>query len=115
MNRPRTALVTGANRGIGLEVCRQLAALGLRVMLTARDLSKAQEAARALRSAGDVVPVRLDVTDPVSVRALAGEPVDVLVNNAGILVDEDTGLLDLTAEDLRATFETNAFAPIAVS
>jgi NAD(P)-dependent dehydrogenase (short-subunit alcohol dehydrogenase family) len=115
MNPPRTALVTGANRGIGLEVCRQLAALGLRVMLTARDLSKAQEAARSVRSSGDIVPVRLDVTDPVSIRTLAGEHVDVLVNNAGILVDEDTGLLDLTADDLRATFETNLFAPIAVS
>jgi len=115
MSAPPIALVTGANRGIGLEVCRQLAARGLRVMLTARDLSKAQEAARAVQSAGDIVPVRLDVTDPASIRALAGEHVDVLVNNAGILVDEDTAILDLTAEDLRATFETNVFAPIAVS
>jgi NAD(P)-dependent dehydrogenase (short-subunit alcohol dehydrogenase family) len=110
----RIALVTGANRGIGLEVCRELAARGLRVMLTARDLSKAQEAARSVRSSGDIVAARLDVTDPVSIRALAGEHVDVLVNNAGILVDEDERVLDLTAEDLRATFETNVFAPIAV-
>jgi NAD(P)-dependent dehydrogenase (short-subunit alcohol dehydrogenase family) len=111
----RTALVNGANRGIGLEVCRQLAARGLRVMLTARDLSKAQETARSVQSSGQIVPVRFDVTDPASIRVLAGEHVDVLVNNAGILVDEDTGILDLTAEDLRATFETNVFAPIAVS
>ena len=68
-----------------------------------------------MRSSGDIVPVRLDVTDPASIRALAGEHVDVLVNNAGILLDEDEGVLDLTAEDLRATFETNVFAPIAVS
>jgi NAD(P)-dependent dehydrogenase (short-subunit alcohol dehydrogenase family) len=115
MTALRVALVTGANRGIGLEVCRQLAALGLRVMLTARDLSKAQEAARSVRSCGDIVPVRLDVTDSSSIRALAGEHVDVLVNNAGILVDEDERVLDLTAEDLRATFETNVLAPIAVS
>jgi NAD(P)-dependent dehydrogenase (short-subunit alcohol dehydrogenase family) len=115
MNPPRTALVTGANRGIGLEVCRQLATLGLRVLLTARDLAKAEAAARSVQSSGDIVPIRLDVTDPGSIRALTGEHVDVLVNNAGVLLDEDTGLLDLAAEDLRATFETNVFAPIAVS
>jgi NAD(P)-dependent dehydrogenase (short-subunit alcohol dehydrogenase family) len=115
MKPPLTALVTGANRGIGLEVCRQLAMRGLRVMLTARDLSKAQEAARSVQSSGEIVPVRLDVTDPASIRALAGQHVDVLVNNAGILVDEDTGILELTAEKLRATFDTNVFAPIAVS
>jgi NAD(P)-dependent dehydrogenase (short-subunit alcohol dehydrogenase family) len=68
-----------------------------------------------VQSSGDIVPARLDVTDPVTIRALAGEQVDVVVNNAGILVDEDTGILELTAEDLRATFETNVFAPIAVS
>src|SRR3954452_15749732 len=111
MDESRVALVTGANRGIGLEVCRQLAARGLRVMLTARDLSKAQEAARSVQSSGEIVPVRLDITDPATIRALAGERVDVLVNNAGILVDEDAGILDLSAEDLRATFETNVFAP----
>jgi NAD(P)-dependent dehydrogenase (short-subunit alcohol dehydrogenase family) len=115
MKPPLTALVTGANRGLGLEVCRQLAALGLRVMLTARDLSKAQEAARSVGASREIVPVRLDVTDPASIRALAGERVDVLVNNAGILLDEDARVLDLTAEDLRETFETNVFAPIAVS
>ena len=115
MKPPNTALVTGANRGIGLEVCRQLAARGHRVLLAARDLSKAEAAARKINKAGDVVAARLDVTDPASIRALAGERVDVLVNNAGILVNEDTGVLDLTAEDLRATFETNVFGPIAVA
>ncbi|HEX3645299.1 MAG TPA: SDR family oxidoreductase [Vicinamibacterales bacterium] len=115
MKPPRTALVTGANRGIGLEVCRQLAALGLRVMLTARDRSKADGAARSLRPGGDVVAARLDVTDPVSIRALASEQIDVLVNNAAVLVDEGEGVLELTAENLRMTFETNVFAPIAVS
>ena len=115
MPETRTALVTGGNRGIGLEVCRQLAAFGHRVILSARDLSKAEPAVRSIRSAGEIVAARLDVTDPASIRALAGERVDVLVNNAGILADEDTGVLDLTAEDLRATFETNVFAPIAVA
>jgi NAD(P)-dependent dehydrogenase (short-subunit alcohol dehydrogenase family) len=115
MHPLRVALVTGANRGIGLEVCRQLAALGYRVLLTARDRSKGQAAVQSIRSSGDIVAAQLDVTDPASIRALAGEPVDVLVNNAGILVDEDTELLDLPADKLRETFETNLFAPIAVS
>jgi NAD(P)-dependent dehydrogenase (short-subunit alcohol dehydrogenase family) len=112
---PHVALVTGANRGIGLEVCRQLAALDYRVILTARDLSKAEAAATSLKSSGDVVAAQLDVTDPASIRTVAREPVDVLVNNAGILVDDDIDLLDLPADKLRETFETNVFAPIAVA
>jgi NAD(P)-dependent dehydrogenase (short-subunit alcohol dehydrogenase family) len=83
----RTALVTGANRGIGLEICRQLAAAGLNVVLTARDPAKADHAAGKL---GPAVRVeQLDVTDPASVRdcaarlAEAGVHIDVLINNAG--------------------------------
>jgi len=115
MAEPRVALVTGANRGIGLEVCRQLAVLGYRVILTARNLSKAKAAAASLKSSGDVVVAQLDVTDPASIRANAREPVDVRVNNAGSLVDDDVDLLDLPADKLRETFETNLFAPIAVA
>jgi NAD(P)-dependent dehydrogenase (short-subunit alcohol dehydrogenase family) len=121
MNRPRLAIVTGANRGIGLEVCRQLAVQGLRVILTARDLSKAEAAARSIRSHGDIAPARLDVTDAASIRALAAdlaagdEHVDVLVNNAAVLLDENEDVLELATDALRQTFETNVFAPIAVS
>jgi NAD(P)-dependent dehydrogenase (short-subunit alcohol dehydrogenase family) len=115
MNRSRTALVTGANRGIGLEVCRQLAARGYRVILTARDRSKAEAAVRSLHSPGDVVAAQLDVTDVSSIAAAAQHAVDVLVNNAGILADDDIDLLDLPGDKLRDTFETNLFAPVAVS
>jgi NAD(P)-dependent dehydrogenase (short-subunit alcohol dehydrogenase family) len=121
MSGARVALVTGANRGIGLEVCRQLASRGHRVILTARDRSNADASARAVQPAGEVVPAVLDVTDPRSIQALAddlagrGEHIDVLVNNAAILVDEGEPLLELTALDLRNTFETNVFGPIAVS
>jgi NAD(P)-dependent dehydrogenase (short-subunit alcohol dehydrogenase family) len=120
MSAARVVLVTGANRGIGLEVCRQLAALGLEVILTARDRSKAAAAARGLGSEG-VEPEQLDVTDLQSIRALAsrlasrGRHVDVLVNNAAILVDEGGQILDLAPEDLRLTFETNVFGAIAIS
>jgi NAD(P)-dependent dehydrogenase (short-subunit alcohol dehydrogenase family) len=121
MSGARVVLITGANRGIGLEVCRQLASRGHRVILTARDRSQADAAARAVQPAGDVVPAVLDVTDPRSIQVLAddlagrGERIDVLVNNAAILVDEGEPLLDLNPEDLRNTFETNVFGPIAVS
>jgi NAD(P)-dependent dehydrogenase (short-subunit alcohol dehydrogenase family) len=121
MSGARVVLVSGANRGIGLEVCRQLASRGHRVILTARDRPKAEASARAVQSAGDVLPAVMDVTDPRSVQALAddlagrGEHVDVVVNNAAILVDEGEPILELTAEDLRTTFETNVFGPIGVS
>lgn len=120
---PRTALVTGANRGIGREVCRQLAAKGLRVVLTARDGAKAEAAVKALRGEGegDVTAAVLDVADSRSVQALAaglasrGVRIDVLVNNAAILVGENTGVLDLPIDELRATLETNVIGALEVS
>jgi NAD(P)-dependent dehydrogenase (short-subunit alcohol dehydrogenase family) len=121
MSEQRTALVTGGNRGIGLEVCRQLAATGLRVILTARDGARADAAAATLRGAAAVVAATLDVTDPNSVGTLVadlsrrGLHVDVLVNNAAVLVAESTGVLETTVEDLRATFETNLFGVVLVS
>jgi NAD(P)-dependent dehydrogenase (short-subunit alcohol dehydrogenase family) len=87
---PATALVTGANRGIGIEVCRQLAGLGSRVFLTARDQEKGAAAAAELSDEGLAVEfVRLDVTDQASVSAAAAlvarstDSLDALVNNAG--------------------------------
>lgn len=86
----RTALVTGGNRGIGLEVCRQLARLGHRVILTARDAERGASAASALAGEGDVRFERVDVSDEDAVFACAerlkaaGFAVDVLVNNAGL-------------------------------
>jgi NAD(P)-dependent dehydrogenase (short-subunit alcohol dehydrogenase family) len=120
MSVARVALVTGANRGIGLEVCRQLADLGLRVILAARDLSKATSAAGGLESEA-IEPEQLDVTDPQSILALAARlgdrriDVDVLVNNAAILLGEGTDIVDLEAGDLRKTFETNVFGAVAVA
>lgn len=123
MTVQRTALVTGGNRGIGLEICRQLAARGLRVVLTARNAAKAEAAARSLRRpGGEIVSAGLDVTDAASIRALAGRvasdvgAIDVLVNNAAILVgDEDADVLSVSMDDLRATFDTNVFGVVAVS
>jgi carbonyl reductase 1 len=83
----RIAVVTGANRGLGLETCQQLAERGLRVVLAARDLSKAEESARGLRG---VEPAQLDVSSPGSVEAFARYAeqrlgtLTTLVNNAGV-------------------------------
>ena len=114
---PKIALVTGANRGIGYEVCRALASQRLRVLLTARRREAADEAAATLRADGlDVTGAALDVTDARSIRACAREVgrVDVLVNNAAILIGEDADLLDTSIDDVRRTFETNVFGVLAV-
>jgi NAD(P)-dependent dehydrogenase (short-subunit alcohol dehydrogenase family) len=89
-----TALVTGANRGLGLEVCRKLGRLGMRVLLTARDTASGEQAAASLRAEGlDVTFEPLDVTSPESIDALArrlesqGIQLASLVNNAGVALD----------------------------
>ena len=111
----RAALVTGANRGIGLEVCRQLASRGLRVILTARDPKEGAAAARALRDEGlDVVAEPVDVTDAASIRSLARQvDADVLINNAAVLIGENATMTGTRINDLRKTFETNVFGAVA--
>ena len=107
-----TALVTGANRGIGLEVSRQLAQAGMRVLLGARDRAKGEAAAQALAGEGlGVEAVVLDVTDPAGVEALGSRltAVDVLVNNAGIDYDTDQTALSSDLNRVRTIFETNVF------
>ena len=90
---PRVVLVTGANRGIGRELARQLALRGDAVVLTARDLAKAEQAAATLPGHPHVVARRLDVTDTASIEQVAADldrrygRLDVLVNNAAIHYD----------------------------
>jgi NAD(P)-dependent dehydrogenase (short-subunit alcohol dehydrogenase family) len=112
----RTALVTGANRGIGLAVARGLARKGLAVVLTARDVDSGRAAADALRAEGHAVRFEaFDVARPDAARALAGRlaaegvAVDVLVNNAGIEPRGDA--LAVGDADLRAAIETNFVGP----
>lgn len=121
--KPRVAVVTGGNKGIGLEICRQLAAKGLRVVLTARDEKKGVAAARALSKAGGEVGFHpLDVTDPGQIDVLAKwverelGGADVLVNNAGILIDgRSASVLSVDPEVFHETLETNFFGPLRLS
>lgn len=105
------AVVTGGARGLGVEVCRQLAQAGLRVWLTARDGDRAEEIAATLRGDGDVRAAALDVTDDASVRALAArlERVDVLVNNAAVDYDTDARALTVDLDRVQRALETNLF------
>jgi NAD(P)-dependent dehydrogenase (short-subunit alcohol dehydrogenase family) len=101
----RTALVTGGNRGIGLEVCRQLSRLGCEVLLGCRDLGRGRAAGAEVRA----TPVELDVGDAASVdRCAAAHPdIDILVNNAGVYLDRGRAGLEIDEAALRATLETN--------
>jgi NAD(P)-dependent dehydrogenase (short-subunit alcohol dehydrogenase family) len=106
----RVALVTGANRGIGLEVVRQLAEAGFRPLLGSRDGGKGEAAADGLRGQGlEVAAVQLDVSDPQSVAALAGrlERLDVLVNNAAIHYDTWQRGVDADLDVAREALDTN--------
>ena len=124
MHDKRVALVTGANKGIGFEICRQLGGHGFTVVLAARDGAKVADAASRLRGEGlDAHGVVLDVTDPPCAEAAARwlddrfGRLDVLVNNAGIGPEFVTGTKpsQLDLETLRATYETNVFGAFAVT
>jgi NAD(P)-dependent dehydrogenase (short-subunit alcohol dehydrogenase family) len=123
MTDKRVALVTGANRGMGLEIVRQLSRLGLIAVLAARDLEKGKVAADTLAAEEFYVPVvALDVTDADSIRAAVAEVrglfgrIDVLVNNAAILKEgllpEDTSVLDVSGDLVNLTFLTNTVGPL---
>ncbi|MEO8779538.1 MAG: SDR family NAD(P)-dependent oxidoreductase [Rhodanobacter sp.] len=112
----RVALISGANRGLGFEVARQLSERGMTVLLGARDFDKGLDAARKLiGAAGDVVAVQLDVTQQVQVDSLAHwievtyGRLDVLVNNAGAYYDAAAHPASTAIAPVRAAMETHLF------
>jgi NAD(P)-dependent dehydrogenase (short-subunit alcohol dehydrogenase family) len=119
MRDDRVAVVTGANRGLGLEAARQLLSRGYRVALAARDAEAVDRARRSLGIlAAEAMSVSLDVTDAASIAA-ARESIearwgqaDVLVNNAAILLGENDEVLSIPPEAYQQTFETNLFGAI---
>lgn len=126
MTMTRVALISGANRGIGFEIARQLARKGVAVAIGARDLDKGRAAAQLIMDEGySAEAVQLEITDSNSIVAAVGEVVlrhgqiDILVNNAAILVDGPGGfkssLFELDAETVRQTFETNVLGPLRLT
>lgn len=118
----KIAVVTGANRGIGFEVCRQLAEKGLKVVLTARDATKGKKAAGELQKVDlDVVFHQLNVADEGSIQVLAKYlkkefgRVDVLVNNAGVYLDGRKSIFKVDSNLVKRTMETNFLGPLFVS
>lgn len=116
----RNALVTGANKGIGLSVARSLAGHGYHVWMGCRDLARGEAAVRTLGPSGDVTPVEIDVTDPQSIaRAVHNigsvtDTLDVLVNNAGIFTGS-VPFLETKLSDLQQEFAVNVFGTISVT
>jgi NAD(P)-dependent dehydrogenase (short-subunit alcohol dehydrogenase family) len=123
----RIALVTGANRGIGFEVARQLVRERFRVFLGARNAEAGQTAVAKLNREGEkenyetVSFLEIDIFNPASIRRAANafsresDRLDALVNNAGILLDEDKDILSITPEIFETTLRTNTLGALLVS
>jgi len=123
MTTEKIALVTGANKGIGLEIVRQLAKAGFRVFLTARDRQRGEEASKTLQQDGlSVEFLQLDVADETSIDKLAKElpsqieHLDVLVNNAGIYLDaSNASVLEVEPTLILQTLQTNTLGPLRLT
>jgi len=122
MAEQRIALVTGGNRGIGLELCRQLAQQRIRVLLGSRDHAKGIAAAAELNANGlPVEPRQLDVANVQSIRECMNwvrrdiGRLDILVNNAGIMVEDDDADPLEEVEIVRDTMQTNVYGPLLLS
>jgi NAD(P)-dependent dehydrogenase (short-subunit alcohol dehydrogenase family) len=118
----KTVLITGANKGIGHEVARQLAAKGFHVFVGARNAKAGRKAAEEIaKQCGKATFLKIDVADNDSVTTAAREfsnvedHLDVLVNNAGIIVDGDDAILEISDDLLRKTLETNTLGALRVT
>jgi NAD(P)-dependent dehydrogenase (short-subunit alcohol dehydrogenase family) len=125
MSERKVALISGANKGLGLETARQLGKLGYVVLIGSRDALRGELAARLLREEGiEAKVVKLDVNKQTDIDAAAAMveaefgKLDVLVNNAGVMIEKGwtkNTTSETTVENLRATFEANLFAVFALT
>jgi NAD(P)-dependent dehydrogenase (short-subunit alcohol dehydrogenase family) len=123
MSSKKIALITGANKGIGLETARQLGQQDITVLVGARDEAKSNQAAEELRKAGlDVHGIVIDVNNADSIQKAAARierdygRLDILVNNAGVMIDDQKKKPSEQSLDVwRTTFETNLFGLIATT
>lgn len=122
MNTSKTVLITGGNKGIGFETARQLGKLGFTILIGSRDQSKGQESATSLNKEDIIAEaITLDVTDPDTVQSAAKQiddhygVLDVLVNNAGISLDDGVPPSQLELNNLKRTYETNVFGMFSVT
>ena len=118
----KTALVTGANKGIGHEVARQLGSKGFHVFVGARSSEKGQTATEALRTSGAMATfISLDVSSSESIGnavafvSAAADHLDVLVNNAGVILEGDNSITQLVPETVTKTLQTNTLGPLLVT
>jgi NAD(P)-dependent dehydrogenase (short-subunit alcohol dehydrogenase family) len=118
----KTALITGGNKGIGREVASQLATKGFHVFVGARNAQAGRKAVdEIVKEGGEATFLEIDVADNASVTAAAQEfskiadHLDVLVNNAGIIIDGDDSILEVTDELFRKTLETNTLGALRVT
>jgi NAD(P)-dependent dehydrogenase (short-subunit alcohol dehydrogenase family) len=122
LSQKKVALITGANKGLGLEISRQLARQGIRVVMGVRDAMKGQVAANQLLQAGfDVEFQCLDVTDIESIKAIriyldeTYGKLDILINNAGVCLDSGQQPSEVSLDIIRQTLETNFIGVVAIT
>jgi NAD(P)-dependent dehydrogenase (short-subunit alcohol dehydrogenase family) len=116
--KKKIALVTGANRGLGFETCKQLSQLGITVLLTSRDPTKGEVAAKQLIDKGlNVIFYQLDVSDRSNIKDIFTKienqfgRLDILINNAAILYDKDQSTMNADLELVNKALTTNLFGP----
>jgi NAD(P)-dependent dehydrogenase (short-subunit alcohol dehydrogenase family) len=117
----RIALITGSNRGIGLETAQQLAKRGFHVVIAAREETAAQQAIKKIQAGGKATFLPLDVSNSKSIHSAANsfakisDHLDVLINNAGIYPDKGFNILTIPREQMAQTMQTNTFGALEVT
>jgi NAD(P)-dependent dehydrogenase (short-subunit alcohol dehydrogenase family) len=122
LSQKKIALITGANKGLGFEISRQLARQSIRVVMGVRDATKGQVAANQLLQSGLEVEFQcLDVTDAGSIEAIRGyldetySKLDILINNAGVCLDSGQRPSEVSLDIIRQTLETNFIGVVAIT